>query len=90
MWISATKALELRDACEIALPKLEEKVGEKLDVDNVLKIVWEDLTKFQRPISIGNWNQTDWQGRKKELAEIVPELYSLAVKRENMNKNYTI
>ncbi len=86
MWITATKIIEMKDAVEKALPELERMVGKPLNVDEVFRLVKDDLERIRPPVSMAAWQdgKVDWDRRAQSMAEVVPELYSLAIKKQNL------
>ena len=79
MWITATKGIEKTEAVRRAIPKIEEMLGKKINVDEVMELVLPELDKLQRPLPDEDWKTVDWDKRKDELAKFVPMLYMRAV-----------
>ncbi|MBW3012284.1 hypothetical protein KY311_03800 [Candidatus Woesearchaeota archaeon] len=84
MWITATRAIELHNACEKAVPVLEKMLGHELPSDNtgllihkagkVAKLVRDDIEKERESLP-GDWSNADWDGRAGRLAEKVVNIY---------------
>ncbi len=96
MWITATRAVELYDACEKAVPELEKILGKPLEetgimvnkVSEVIKKVHDPIEPFRQSLPEG-WASpgvtTDWNARSDTLARQVVHLYLVMNERVNQN-----